>query len=297
MTSPTSPTHGKLAAIYRMRPNGFKGDGLNDASWGTGFNGASSAYFEVVIQTEGTPDQFKWRKDGGAWTENVSITGAVQTLSDGQTVTFAATTGHTADDQWTIGNLKDEACTESGTEAQITAAAKRLLNPNAPPAWTDDCGETALIVDYTQGKAVFGDNVGAVTVTGNNGYVVEGGLEKVGYLRGWSFSPALDLADAARCGQQWKEFRPGQAGAGGSAEAFFIGGDAFFDGLAKAADLTQEYYLLELFNYDPDQDQSGDHFIAWVIFGGLSIAAPIGELVIENLTFQAVGPVSFKANA
>ena len=38
-----SATHGKLGAIYRLRPNGFKGDGLNDVTWGTGFSGAASA--------------------------------------------------------------------------------------------------------------------------------------------------------------------------------------------------------------------------------------------------------------
>jgi len=296
MASPTSPTHGKLAAVYRQRPNGFKGSGLNDATWGSGFSGASSAYYEVVIQAEGTPDQFKWRKNGGAWTENVNITGAAQTLDDGQTITFTATTGHTAGDQWTIGNLKDEACTESGTEAQITDATKRLLNPNNPPVFTDSGGKTCELIDYTRGKADFSGNVTAVTVTGNNGFIVESGLEKVGYLMGWDFSISLDMAEQNRCGQRWKEFLPGQAGGSGGAEAYFIGGKSFFDSISKGAE-DRAYFLLQLFNYDPDQDQTGDHFLAWVTFNSLNVSAPVGEIVQEHLGFTLHGIPSFKANA
>lgn len=297
MASPTTPTHGKLGAIYRLRPNGFKGNGLNDVTWGTGFSGAASAYFEVVIDAEGTPDTFKWRKDGGGWTTTVAITGAAQTLSDGQTITFAATTGHTLNDQWTIGNLKDEACTESGTEAQITDATKRLINPNASPTFTDTGGKTVLIIDYSQAKAIFNGNVTVVTVTGNNGFMVESGFEKVGYLFGWSFDVTVDMAEISRMGQQWKEYLPGQGGGSGRAENYFIGGDSFFDGILDAADASQAYFLLQLFNYDPDQDQTGDHFLAWVVFNGLSLNAPVNEVVKEALDFTLQGVPSFKANA
>jgi len=186
-----SATHGKLGAIYRLRPNGFKGDGLNDVTWGTGFSGASSAHYEVVIDAEGTPDTFKWRKNGGEWTTGVSITGAAQTLDEGQQITFGATTGHTLGDQWSIGNLKDEACTESGTEAQITESTRRLLDPNNPPTFTDSGGKNVLTIDYTQGKATFDGNVATVTVTGNAGYILESGLEKVGYL--WIVFPGERL--------------------------------------------------------------------------------------------------------
>ena len=296
MASPTSPTHGKLAAVYRTRPNGFKGYGLNDLTWGTAFAGAASAYYEVVIQTPGTPDTFKWRKDGGAWTENVNITGAAQTLDDGQTITFAATTGHTAADQWIIGNLKDEACTESGADAQITDTTMRLINPNNQPIFTDSGGKNVLIVDYTQGKATFDGNVTIVTVTGNNGFIVVAGLEKVGYLIGWEYQLALDMADMSYAGQEWKNALPGQAGGNGSAESFFIGGKTFFDAFVECASGNEAYFLLQLFNYDPDKDQTGDHLNAWVIFDNFNIAAPINEVVKEKIGFQLQGIPSFKAN-
>jgi len=297
MGSPTTPTHGKLAAIYRLRPNGFKGDGLNDAGWGTGYSGASSAYFEVVIDAEGTPDTFKWRKDGGEWTTEVAITGAAQTLSDGQTITFAATTGHTLNDQWIIGNLKDEACSESGAEAQITAEAKWILNPTTPPTFEDTGSKNMLIISYTEGKAVFDGNVTVVTVTGNDGYIVEASLEKVGYLINWDYSPAVDMATLEYMGQHWKSHLSGQAGIPGSAEKYYIGCDTLFEDLKDCADTTKEFFLLELFNYDPDQDQTGDHWLVWATFQGLNIAAPLNEVIKERLEFTVQGIPSFKANA
>jgi len=289
-------THGKLGAIYRLRPNGFKGDGLNDVTWGAAFSGAASADFEVVIDAIGTPDTFKWRKDGGSWTEDVAITGAAQTLSDGQTITFAATTGHTLTDQWSIGNLKDEACTESGTEAQITLATRRLLNPNALPVFTDTGAKNVLTIDYTQGKAVFDENVTVVTVTGNNGYILESGLEKVGYLFEWNFNVTLELSEKTAMGDQWKSWLPGGASGEGGAGSYFPGKDSFFEAFKDGADGTQAYFLLQLFTYDPDQDQTGDHYNVWVIFKSVNVNAPIGEIVKEAIAFTLHGIPSFKLN-
>ena len=372
MASPSSPTHGKLGAIFRLRPNGFEGDGLNDVTWGAAYSGAgTSGYFEVVIdylnriatatlgaggtgytvndvltivQTGGsggtvtvtsvatgvitgisltTPgsgyavanglpvtggtgsdatinitviaDSFKWRKDGGAYTENVIITGAAQTLSDSQTITFAATTGHTLADSWSIGNLDTEATTEVAAAAQITAATHRLLNPNATITWTDSGSKTVLITEHTIGKATFTGNVTVVTVSGNNGFVLEAALEKVGYLIDWNLNITLDTAEISRMGQHWKEFIPGQAGATGGANVYFIGSESFFDAFKDAADGNQKYFLLQLFNYDPDQDQTGDHFMAWVTFTTFTVNAAVGDAVKESIGFQVFGTPSFTA--
>jgi len=301
MTSPSTPQHGKLAAIYRLRPNGFVGNGLNDAALGAGFSGANSAYFEAVIDGVGTGtlevDTFKWRKDGGEWTETVDITGEAQTLSDGQTITFGATTGHTADDQWAIGNLKDEACSESGTGAQITDALMRMLNPNSPPTWSDTGGKNLLTLNNTNGSAVFDGNVTAVSVSGNNGYIPAAALEKVGYLTDWNMDVSLDMADISRMGQHWMESIPGQAGGSGGANCYFIGVDSFFDSFEDGLDGTQKYHLLQLFNYDPDQDQTGDHFIAWVTFNSFGVSPSVGDVVKEAIGFQIHGAISFTANA
>ncbi len=296
MASPTSPTHGKHCAIYRFRPDGFKGAGLNDVTWGTGFNDSSSAYYEVEIDAEGTPDTFKWRNNGGEYTTGVSITGSAQTLDTGQTITFAATTGHTLGDRWVIGNLKDEACTESGDEGQITDSTKRLLNPNASPTFSDSGSETVLVLDHVRGNAKFTGNVTVVTATGNNGYIPTLALEKVGYLIDWNLSVNLEMADMSYAGQKWKNSLPGMAGGSGGANAFFIGSDSFFDALKEAAEGTEKYYLLQLFHYDPDQDQTGDHINCWATISGIGVNAPIAELVKEAVTFQIHGMVSFTEN-
>jgi len=84
---------------------------LNDMTAGGTFSGTVKTLFEVEIDAEATPDTFKWRKvtrdaNGektySAWTATVAVTGAAQTLADGVTVTFGATTGHTAGDAWTV---------------------------------------------------------------------------------------------------------------------------------------------------------------------------------------------------
>lgn len=87
----------------------FTGSGLDDATSGGTFTGTADERYEILIDATGTPDTFKWRKVcktvGSAvcsYTSGVSITGGAQTLSEGVTVTFAATTGHTLSDKWEI---------------------------------------------------------------------------------------------------------------------------------------------------------------------------------------------------
>ena len=85
----------------------FSGGGLNDASSGGTFAGTDDELYEIVIDGAGTPDTFKWRKlcrdnVDCPFLEGINITGAAQALSEGVTVTFAATTGHTFNDEWSI---------------------------------------------------------------------------------------------------------------------------------------------------------------------------------------------------
>lgn len=80
----------------------FTGSGLDDGTAGGTYTGTVVATYTVIIDGTGTPDTFKWQKDSGSFTETVAITGAAQTLSDGVTITFGATTGHTLTDQWVI---------------------------------------------------------------------------------------------------------------------------------------------------------------------------------------------------
>lgn len=292
----TTPVHGKLGALYVLRPNGFSGSGLNDATWGYGSTAADLTYYEVVIDSElgggGGVDTFKWRVNGGAWTEDVDITGAAQTLADAQTITFAATMGHTLTDQWIIGNLNDEPTTIATVYAQITDATARMLNPNYPPVWTPTEAVNLLSVDYTKGIATFDAAPGVTTVTGNGGYVPAAALKKVGYLIDWNLNITLEMADASRMGQNWKEALPGQASASGGANAYFVADQTLFNCLQEAINAGEKYFLLQLFTYDPDQDQTGDHWNVWATFTNFIVNPTINEVVKEALSFQVFGGIS-----
>lgn len=295
MASPTAPTHGKFGAIYRYRSNGFKGVGLSDVTWGSVWTGTASTYIDVAIFSAGTPDTYQFREDGGAWDDNTGsgfpITGAAQTVVAGQQITFAATTGHTVADQWTIGNLYNEPTTLSGPDAQITALANRVLNVNNKPTFTDTGSELVLRTNFTNGTATFTANPTVVTVSGINGFVPTTALEKVGYATDWSFNVSLDIADTSIMGTHWKSSLPGQAGASGSVAGMFIGGKSFLEALA-----VQEYFFVELYSYDPDQDQTGDCFICWAIFSTTSVSAAVGDVVKESVDFTTEGVPTFVSN-
>lgn len=293
----TTPVHGKYALIYWLRPNHFKGSGLNDVTWGMGYDGAASGGFEVKICTAAGTDQFQWRKNNGAWSAKTNITGAAQTLSDSQTITFAATTGHTLGDRWFIGNLAAEACTESGDRAQITDPDHRVLNPNATITWTDSGGEVAQKINYPIGKARFSGDVTAVTVAGNNGYMARSYLQLCGYAKGWSITTTLNMADASRLGQDWAEYLPGLSGATGTIEKMFIGNASLFEVFEDNVDNTQKYFLIEFHINDPDSDQTGDHFDIWVTFDSFGVTTSLTDVVKENLSFTVNGIFSTFASA
>lgn len=77
--------------------------GLEDLSASGTYTGTEPACFTVQITSSAaSPDEFKWSKNGGALSAATSITGAAQSLSDGVSITFTATDGHTLNDTWVI---------------------------------------------------------------------------------------------------------------------------------------------------------------------------------------------------
>lgn len=91
--------------VLEIEPVFFNGTGLDDATSNSGngvWGGTKDSVFTIEISVAGGTDSFKWKKDSGAFSGDIAITGAAQALSDGVTITFAATTGHTLTDQWTI---------------------------------------------------------------------------------------------------------------------------------------------------------------------------------------------------
>ena len=81
------------------------GVGLNDITSGGAYTGTTvlSVYTILLFSSAATPDQFKWKKDAGAYSAAISITaGIAQILAEGVTITFLAGDGHTLNNEWTI---------------------------------------------------------------------------------------------------------------------------------------------------------------------------------------------------
>ena len=96
---------------------------LDDLMTGGNFAGDGRYAYEVVIDSAGTPDTFKWRLNNMASVEyvtGVGITGGEQELSYGVTVSFGATTGHAVGDSWVfnVGSARPDVLevTTSGNE-------------------------------------------------------------------------------------------------------------------------------------------------------------------------------------
>ncbi len=206
--------HGKNAAVYRLLLEGYKpatyGSGLNDLTWGPSDTETDSSYFEVVIDSElgGTAgvDTFKWRENGGGFTSGVDITGASQALAGANmnaNITFAATTGHALNDQWSQGNFKDEPTTVSTNDAQITDATNRLINPNATLVVTPSNAVSLKSIDFATGTFHFDGAPGVTTITGDDGFVLQSGLTQIGFMTDWSMDLSLDSHDLTAFQDDW----------------------------------------------------------------------------------------------
>ena len=197
----------------------------------------------------------------------------------------------------TGSDLVAEACTVSTNDAQITDTAKRILNPNsADLAFTPTNSVNLLSIDYANGTAHYDAAPGVTTCSGTGAYLASGNLTKTGYLYNWTLEIGIDSHDLTAFQDDWKEFGPGLAGASGSCEGFMVGSN-WFDDVEDETDGTMQYWFLQLFSYDPDDDKSGDHFDIWATFNALSMSVPVGEYVKETIGFQVYGCPVFTANS
>ncbi len=83
----------------------FAGTGDNEMDVGGIFEGTRQTYFQVEIDSDGTPDTFKWRishdnLNWESWTTGVAITGSAQDLTHGVTIKFEDTSNSITGDNW-----------------------------------------------------------------------------------------------------------------------------------------------------------------------------------------------------
>lgn len=119
---------------------------------------------------------------------------------------------------------------------------------------------------------------------------VEKNGTKMDYSRGWKIDVSLDMADASRVGQSWKEGLPGMAGWSGSFEVMAVMGNteqkAFFDNIVAAAPgtkLTDVKFLL---------DADANTFSGNIFITGISINGDMGGVVTASVNFQGDGALT-----
>jgi predicted secreted protein len=112
----------------------------------------------------------------------------------------------------------------------------------------------------------------------------------IGYSKGWNISVSLDMADASRAGQSWKEALPGQAGWNGSFEMWFVAGNAqqklVLDNLIIAAPGTKISASKFLLDVDTNAF-TGAFFVT-----GISVSAAMGGVVSATVNFQGDGALA-----
>ena len=89
----------------------FYGQGSDDLSASGTYSSPTDTRYEIKIFSEGTPDRIKWRSLDcksnltTAWNDNsgagIPISGSIP-LSNGVSISFSSTTGHTIDDRWIV---------------------------------------------------------------------------------------------------------------------------------------------------------------------------------------------------
>jgi hypothetical protein len=100
---------GTISAVQEasVGADAFTGTGLDDFSVVGGYRGTVDRTYRVQIDGTGTPDTFKWSKDGGStWAATtVAVNSSWIHLEEGICVKWAATTGHTSGDYWDVAVL------------------------------------------------------------------------------------------------------------------------------------------------------------------------------------------------
>lgn len=119
----------------------FGGVGLDDMTVSGTYSGAANPQtFYIRVSTTADTDNFQWLEGnsaGGTWSDELTMTGAAQSLADGMSVTFAATTGHTKGDPWNFRAGTEPRFCIDGTIDTTEDQAQVLTEMAAAMAGTD----------------------------------------------------------------------------------------------------------------------------------------------------------------
>lgn len=124
-----------LAQVNYIENIYYTGNDLDDLSATGSLTGIHDIRFEIEI--DGTaPDTFRWRKwetsvspntGYGAYTSGLTITGGSQPLSDGISISFTQTTGHTVGDRWYVSAKSDNRVDLWDGGGDVTSDGRRAI--------------------------------------------------------------------------------------------------------------------------------------------------------------------------
>lgn len=113
------------------------------------------------------------------------------------------------------------------------------------------------------------------------------------YSKGWNLQVQLDMADASRVGQNWKEALPGQGSWSGSFEMYAVLGNteqvAFFNNICTASPGTK------LTDVQFNLDTTTNAFTGNIFITSISVNATIGGVVTATVNFQGDGALTVTA--
>jgi hypothetical protein len=114
---------------------------------------------------------------------------------------------------------------------------------------------------------------------------IDDGGSLIDYSVDWSINASIDLSDASRQGQAWKENVVGQGGWNGSMTFHFVAGNteqkALLDNIITASPgtkITDLKFMLE---------DTGDYFSGNIFLNGFATSASVGDTV--NCSFDFTG--------
>lgn len=128
----------------------FTGSGLDDATLTGHYTGTTTNRgFYVEIDGTGTPDTFKWSHNSDLSSPEataVAITGDDQTLAEGISINFGATTGHTSGDKW--GGTASPSNVDTGFFTNYNTGSSGVGYTHAGLFWDASASQWTLLDEY-----------------------------------------------------------------------------------------------------------------------------------------------------
>lgn len=127
---------------------------------------------------------------------------------------------------------------------------------------------------------------------------IVGGATVIDFSSRWSINYTKDAAVYGRAGKEFKEAAPGQAGWTGSAELYFVNSSHQSSFVGQVFKTSSSYSLtttVDYANFEFCFDTTANKLTGDIIITGVTIDAPVGDMIRASFTFQGSGPIIINA--